>query len=93
MAVYYHFTRGYYKTLKNPRLDQLIETVTTIKDPAERKRLATEAVKLAYDSYTGLRIMAYNTIVAYGSNIGKISPYRTPYGISGLQLETITHGN
>ncbi|MDO8671815.1 MAG: ABC transporter substrate-binding protein, partial [Dehalococcoidia bacterium] len=90
MASGYHYTKGASGGTYNPKLDELIDQVPAIKDPAERKKAALEAAVMAKNEYSILNITGVNLIIAVGPKVGDVVRY-PGVDISKYMFETITH--
>ncbi|MBI2865089.1 MAG: ABC transporter substrate-binding protein [Chloroflexi bacterium] len=91
MVLTYHSVQGSPRNNTNPKLDELLEKVPTIADPAERKRLAIETVLMAKNEYLSLPMVDVDVPQGASKKIGEISNF---YGsdLWGRTYKTITHG-
>ncbi|MBI2864280.1 MAG: ABC transporter substrate-binding protein [Chloroflexi bacterium] len=90
MAITYHSKQAVFSNIRNPQLDELLDKVPTVRDPAEKKRLALEAAVLAKNEYAHLGVLNVASIVALGSKIGDFTPIaQIPY--FGVSYATLTH--
>ena len=86
----YHSTKSSLKTVRDAKLDELIDKVPLTADPAEKKKMALDAAVLAKNSYGALPFLDMNTVFVLGSRVGQLTPIKNMGGLSA-SLETITH--
>ncbi|MBI2863352.1 MAG: ABC transporter substrate-binding protein [Chloroflexi bacterium] len=92
MVLTYHSKLGSPRNTTDPKLDGLLEKVPTVADPAERKRLAIEAVLLAKNGYSSLPLLEVDLLEGISSKIGEVTNYYMSNSFDVRTLETITHG-
>ncbi|MBI2863026.1 MAG: hypothetical protein HYX94_00485 [Chloroflexi bacterium] len=81
LYVGYH-SKGYSSPdINNPTLDALLERIPTIRDQAEKKRVALEAAVMGRNEYSTIAILDLHTLIALSSKVGGITPIR---GLVGL---------
>ncbi|MBI2865106.1 MAG: ABC transporter substrate-binding protein, partial [Chloroflexi bacterium] len=89
-VVFYHSAKGILRTVKNPRLEELIDKVPMTADPGEKKRIALEAALLAKNGYTMIAGLDVDTIYALGPKVGGLTPVKGVVGLAA-SYETMTH--
>ncbi len=88
IGVYYR-TKGQYSVASVPELDAVFDKVLATTDPAEKKTLTMQSIKMSMDTYTGPAIAYVSTPFALGKKVAKWDPI-PGWSYPGLGFETIT---
>ncbi|MDO8674449.1 MAG: ABC transporter substrate-binding protein, partial [Dehalococcoidia bacterium] len=86
----HHSVKGSFQNHANTKLNDLIDQVPLIADPAEKKKLQLQATIMAKEEYAVQGILDYRTILAIGSRVGGLTPVKG-MGNFAASFYTITH--
>ncbi|MDO8673012.1 MAG: hypothetical protein Q7O66_16515, partial [Dehalococcoidia bacterium] len=89
LDTFYHSFRGGPKNNSNLKLNEMIDKIPSIKDPAEKKRLEFEAAKVAFEERSSLTFLYVDSVLAFGSRVGGLTPIQNVPLIAAA-FETIT---